>query len=282
MIKITAQNKYGQQIQLTGNPAIKLAQVTGLTPPPANINTSALATKDGSIFNSSHVQNRNIVLTIYPAQKIEQTRVNLYQYFKTKQYIKLHIQTALRRVWIEGYIESIDGDLYENPQKMQVSIICPDPYFKSEDTTVVSFTNVTGELEFPINFPAAGIEISTLEQYSQELIYNQSDDETGVVVELYAGGTVSGITLTNETTGQSFTINQEMNEGDEIILNTRRGEKRLSLVIGGITTNIINTMDPGSDWFTLVPGDNIFNYQCEEGAENLNVKLILQPIFEGV
>lgn len=258
MIQITAVNEYNQQIQLTGSASIKLTQVTGLTPPKANVNTSALATKDGSIFNSSRVQNRNIVLTIYPAKSIEQTRVDLYKYFKTKHPIKLKIQTATRRVWIEGRIESMEGDLFAKSQKIQISIICPDPYFKSETTTVVAFENLTADMN------------------------NQSDDETGVVVELTATGAAQGITITNTTTGESFTTNQQMAQGDKIILNTRRGEKSLVLVAGGTTTNIINTMEPGSDWFSLIPGHNIFTIQAEAGVANLTARLILQPIFEGV
>lgn len=258
MIQITAVNEYNQQIQLTGNPAIKLTRVTGLTPAKASVNTSALATKDGSIFNSSHVQNRNIVLTIYPAQNIEQTRVNLYQYFKTKHPIKLNIQTATRRVWIDGYIESMEGDLFDKAEKIQISIICPDPYFKSETTTVVNFENAAATIN------------------------NTSDDETGAVVELTASGSVSDITITNTTTGESFATNQPMTAGDKIILNTRRGEKSLTLVSGGVTTNIINTMEQGSDWFSLIPGNNAFTCQAVVGAENLTTRLTLQPIFEGV
>lgn len=258
MIQIIAKNEYNQQINLTGNPAIKLTRVTGLTPPKANINTSALATKDGSIFNSSHVQNRNIVLTIYPAKTIEQTRVNLYQYFKTKHPIKLNIQTATRRVWIDGYIESMEGDLFDKAEKIQISIICPDPYFKSETATVVDFDSDT------------------------KTITNTSDDETGVVVEITASGAAQGITLTNETTGESFSSNQQLAEGDKMILNTRRGEKSLTLVSGGTTTNIINTMEPGSDWFALIPGANSISYEAEQGGANLSVRLTLQPIFEGV
>jgi hypothetical protein len=258
LVQITATNEYNQQINLTSNPAIKLTRVTGLTPAKAAVNTSALATKDGSIFNSSHVQNRNIVLTIYPAQNIEQTRVNLYQYFKTKHPIKLHIQTATRRVWIDGYIESMEGDLFDKAEKIQISIICPDPYFKSEDTTVVDFESDT------------------------ETITNASDDETGVVVEITATGAAQGITITNETTGESFSSNQQLAEGDKMILNTRRGEKSLTLVSGGTTTNIINTMEQGSDWFPLIPGANTISYEAEQGAENLTARLTLQPIFEGV
>lgn len=258
MIQITATNEYNQQINLTGNAAIKLTRVTGLTPPKANVNTSALATKDGSIYNSSRVQNRNIVLTIYPAQSIEQTRVNLYQYFKTKHPIKLNIQTATRRVWIEGYIESMEGDLFDKAEKIQISIICPDPYFKSETATVVDFDSAS------------------------ETITNTSDDETGVVVEITATGAAQGITITNETTGKSFSSTQQLVEGDKMILNTKRGEKSLTLVSGGTTTNIINTMEQGSDWFPLIPGANTISYEAEQGGANLSVRLTLQPIFEGV
>lgn len=282
MLEVIAENKAGQQLKLSHNPYYTLMAVSGVTPPKANINTANLATKDGSVFNSSMLNNRNIVLTVLPVLRVEQARLNLYKVFKSKQYIKLYFKTASRNVWIEGYIESMETDLYANPQKIQISVICPDPYLKAVEQTVVNFSNVTNEFVFPVDFVSAGVVLSTFSQDNQVDVYNDSDDETGFIAQFYMSGTVNGITLINDSTGQSFSINYAFGEGDELILNTKRGEKSVILVSGGVQTNLINYMEVNSDWITLQTGDNLISYTTSSGLENLFVKVILQPIYEGV
>lgn len=283
MLQVIIENKYGEQLNLSNNDDYSLIQVGGLTPPTATINTGVLATKDGSVFNSSRLNDRNITLMIVPRHSIERTRINLYKYIKSKQYIKLWIKNGTRDVWIDGYVESMEGDLFENPQKMQASIICPDPYFKSRETVVTSFSKVTAGFTFPFSIDDDGIAISTMELYTEQNIYNPSDDETGIVVELYARtDRVLEPTLYNQTTGEKFTVSYELTAGDKIILNTKRGEKSLVAIHEGVETNIINNMTRDSKWFTLIAGDNIFSYSCVYGAENLQVTTTLQPIYEGV
>lgn len=283
MLTVIVENKYGERLNLTNNTDYALIKVGGLTPPTAVINTGVLATKDGSVFNSSRLNNRNITLMIVPHHRIETTRINLYKYIKSKQYIKLWIKNGLRDVWIEGYVESVEGDLFENPQKVQVSIICPDPYFKSRETAVTTFSKVTPGFTFPFSIDENGVALSTAEVYTEQNVYNPSDDETGIIIELYAkGDRVLEPTIYNQTTGESFTVKHEMANGDKVIINTRRGEKSLTSIHDGVETNIINSMLRGSNWFTLITGDNIFSYSCLYGAENLQVTATLQPIYEGV
>lgn len=282
MLRIIAENKHGDQINLTSNPDYQLLQVTGLTPPTAVINTSKVATTDGSKFNSSSLDTRNIVLTIAPRGNVEGSRINLYKCFKSKQYIKLHLINGRRKVWIEGYIDNMDGDLYSNPQIIQVSIICPDPYFKDENEENTKFSDVMGAFTFPFSVGSEGVELSTISGYSERNIYNGSDDEVGTVIELMATGAVTDPTIYNLTTGESITIEYEMSVGDKIIINTRRGEKSVKAIVKGIESNIINSMTRASKWLTLLAGDNICTYTCVSGAENLIVNINYQSIYEGV
>lgn len=258
MIKATVTNKYGQSLTLTQNRALAVAQITGLTPPPATINTTPIATKDGSLFNSAAVENRNIVFLIYPTGAPEPQRVNLYQFFKLKQDIRLDFETATREVYITGYVESIEGDLYENPQALQISVICPDPYFNAQEEIEASFDTTPEELT------------------------NPSDEESGAVFEITASGAASNITITNETTGESFTINEDFLAGDVLTLNTKRGEKSLTLTRGGTTTNILNAMAPSSRWLSIIPGVNALSLTAAAGSENLSATATLRPIFEGI
>lgn len=257
-LKLKITNKYSESITLTQNSAFSVAQVTGLTPPLATINTAPIATKDGSLFNSAFLENRNIVILLYPTGAPETQRVNLYKYLKAKQKIRLELETKTRAVYIDGYIESLEGDLYENPQSLQASIICPDPYFKAKTPIVKIFPD------------------------SSEEINNTSDEESGAVFELTAAGAVVNPTITNDTTGESFTITYNLQTGDVITLNTRRGEKSLTLTRNGTTTNILNAMSPSSRWITVIPGANTVSYTAASGSADLALKMTLVPIFEGI
>ena len=258
MVKIIAENKYGQEIQLTGNSNYQVVSISGITPPRANVNTTRLATQDGSVFNSSYLQNRNIVMKIQPVRNIEQARLNLYKFFKVKDYVKLRFTTKQRTVWTEGYIESLEIDLNENPQFAQVSIICPYPYLKAINPIVTLFAD------------------------GSAVVDNPSDEDGGAVFELLATGAVSVPEIINVTTMESFAINKTIDNGDKIILNTRRGEKGLWLIHNGEATNIINDMIHGSSWISLRSGENRLGISALDGETNLEGNVTLEPIFEGV
>ena len=53
MFTLIAENKYGQQLELTHNSAYEVIEIDGLDPPDAIINTTRNANADGSVFNSS-------------------------------------------------------------------------------------------------------------------------------------------------------------------------------------------------------------------------------------
>lgn len=283
MLQVIAENKYNQQINLTQNGNYALLSVGGLTPPAAIINTAVIATSDGAVFNSSRLGTRNIVLTIAPLNSIETNRINLYKYFKAKQYIKLYLENNTRSVWIDGYIDKIDGNLYSEKQQLQISIICPDPYFKDTATGLYTFSNVIDLFEFPFAIEETpGIPISEMGEYVEIAITNNSDDETGVIITLLANDNVTNPTIYNMTTNENFALNISMETGDIITIDTRRGHKTVTLNRDSVITNILNDMNQGSTWLTLPVGDNIFSYTCDTGAEYLNVSVELQPIYEGV
>lgn len=282
MLYVTIENKYGEQLDLTGNNDYILLSVSGLTPPTATINTTVIQTMDGAAFNSSRLNTRNIVLTILPQCSVEKNRINLYKYIKSKQYIKLYLKNARRNVWIDGYIESVDGDLYEQPQQIQVSIICPDPMFKTVKETYYNFSNVVDLFKFPFAIDETGVPISEVSDYQFINVVNDSDDETGVVIELTATGNVVEPIIHNTTTGDTFRLNIEMLAGDLITINTRKGKKGVTLTREGVTTNIINKVERGSKWFNLLVGDNIFAYSTAHGSTALSVTIILQTVYEGV
>ena len=257
MLEIIAENAQGTQLKFSEHTEYAVTKVTGINPPNANINTSELATMDGSIFNSAFLQNRNIVLTIYPQNDIESARIYLYGFFRTKKYIKLYFKNGARNVWIDGRVESIAVDPYSDKENLQISVICPNPWLKDVTATETTLSGST-------------------------TVKNNSDDEVGLVATVTVTGAAQGFTLANATNGQSFTVDYTFQSGDVLTLNTRRGEKRVSLLRSGNTVNLLNYIDLGSKWVSLEIGNNSLSFTATSGAGNMSCKVAVQTIYEGM
>lgn len=282
VIKIVAENTKGEQLALYDNSDYVVTSVSGLNPANANINTAVTATFDGSTFKSSRVNQRNIVIEIVLDGDIEQSRLNLYKYFKTKNKVTLYLTTQRRDVYTVGYVETFEVDLFENRQKAQISIICPYPYFVDITADINEFSITTDNFQFPFSIAAAGIPFSDTVINSRKSIINNGDVESGVIIQLRATGTVLNPKIYNEDTNEYFMLNIEMQEGDVVEINTNKGEKGVTHTKNGVTSNIINDMVSGSSWFQLEAGDNMFLYTADEYPANLRCTFIHSDKYGGV
>lgn len=282
MYKLIVENEKGEQLELTHNPAYTITSVDGLYPPSATINTAVSATLDGSKFNSSRVNNRNIVIELYIESPCEQNRIELYRYVKSKRHIKLYYSNGVRDVFIEGYVETVPINIFDQKQKVQISIICPSPFFKGVETNLIEFSSVNDLFEFPFDIAEAGIEFSSLQLHVEKPIINGGDVVNGVEITLRSRGLVLNPKIYNTETKEYFILNFEMQAGDEITINTSVGNKFVALLRDGVETNIINKLQPGSTWLQLQPGDNVFTYEADEYVENLYCVFVQTSLYEGV
>lgn len=282
MIQITVENTRGEKLNLTNDPLYVVTRIDGLNPPNANINTAVTATFDGSTFKSSRTNERNIVIEIVLDNNIENGRINLYKYFKSKSKCTLFLKTGQREVYTVGYVESFECDLFENRQKAQVSLICPYPYFVDIKDDIVNFSVTNDCFEFPFSIAAEGIAFSETIINSRRSIINNGDVDCGLIIKLHATSTVLNPKIYNEDAGQYFILNTELKEGDEIVINTNKGEKGVMMTVDGVTSNIINSVEPGSSWFQIEPGDNMFLYTADEYPENLHCTFIHSDNYGGV
>ena len=279
MFTAKVKNKRGDSLVLFPSRDYAVS-IEGLTPGAAVLNFSAVGVNDGSIYNSGRKENRNIVLQIRPLRDIERSRIALYKVFKLKSLCEFYFKNGSRDVFIEGYVESIDGDLFEEGQSIQVSIICNKPNFKALQETVADISSVVPLIAFPLSIAAAGVEFSRIEKAVEKNVYNSGDAESGMEIEMRAAGEVSNPTIYDEA-GNSFGIKIDMVEGDKITINTNKGEKSVTLLKDGVETNIINKVIPNPTWFTLQPGDNVFMYSADN-PDLLQIVFKHYAQFEGV
>lgn len=282
MYSLIVENEKGEQMELTNNRNYDVLEVAGTNPPVAAINTVNVAGLDGSRFNSSRVEQRNIVIALNIHHPIEANRLALYNLFRVKRWVKLYYQNSHRNVYIEGYVESFENNPWTQLQQPQISIICPKPFWLSAADTVVSFSNSQALFEFPFSIPAAGIEFSRREQIAMTSV-DVGEIETGGIIQFYATtNQILNPKFYNRTTQQFFGLDFDMYQGDLITVNTQQGQKSVTLLREGVTTNILADRTAGSTWLTFIPGENELSFDADEGAANLQVSLTLTQKFEGV
>ena len=284
MFKITLENEYGKKLVFNEmNSPFTIIEIDGLNPPEATINTSLNANLDGGKFNSSKVNMRSLNIVIAITQNAEQSRLKLYSVLKIKKYIKMYYESPLRDVYIEGYIEAMPISHFENPQKMTLSILCPQPYFKCAQEIINEASTVKPMLHFQFaTTKEKPVPFSYTEIVSVFNIANDGDVETGLIIELYARNTVNNPKIFNYKTSEFFGVNFNMQAGDVIEINTNKGQKSIRLLREGTYTNLFRNRMKGSTWFELLADENIFTFEAEYGVDNLLVSFKHYNLYEGV
>lgn len=306
MIKsVTVTNHLGKSIKLELERPEKsgfvILDISGLGASKADINSTELSNSDGSVYTSARVNSRNIVfkLQAYPNvyQTAEDVRLASYKYFPIKKKVTMLFETENRLCEISGYVESNEPDVFSKEVTMNISIICPDPYFYSAGeggVTTTLFYGVEPQFEFPFSNESLTenlIEFGDIKNEREQTVYYEGDAEVGIVIFINSTGEVANLTIYNATTKTSLKIDTDklvtmtgskIINGDEIIISTIKGEKSITLNRNGEHINILNSLNRDCDWFQLSTGDNLFAYTTDYGVENLQFLIINRTIYEGV
>lgn len=305
MIKsITVKNYLNDQITLELTRPEKsgfiVKSIDGLGPAKANINVTDISTNDGGIFNSSRLDKRNIVMNLIflqsPTETIEDIRQKSYKYFPIKKKIFITIETDNHISETEGYVESNEPGIFSDMEGTSISIICPNPFFYSKKLNETIFSGVESAFEFPFennSITEPLLELGLIQNKTEQIIVYDGNSEIGMTIYIHAIGDASNITIANNLTRETMVINTDklklllgtetaIIKGDTITINTTQNNKSVTLLREGKTTNILNCVERGSKWFTLVKGDNIFSYDAETGATNLQFYIANRVAYDGV
>lgn len=281
MYTLIVQNKYGEQLELTHNPAYTVYNIEGLDPPDAQINTTHNAGYDGSVFNSAYEKDRTITITMTIESPAEANRIALYRYLKTKFPVRLFYRNGTRDVYIDGFVQSMQIGFFQRKQVIQITIFCPKPNFSGAVSVVQEFNSVEALFEFPFDIEEP-IPFSEIVTGMEKSIINAGDLETGVTITIDAVGTVENPKIYNVDDNTFMILSFNMQDGDTITIDTRQGEKSITLRRGGSDINLIGHMQRNSTWFQLQPGDNVFTTAADAGAENMMVTFTVVDQFQGV
>jgi hypothetical protein len=238
---------------------IQIRNITGLEPVKANVNTSPLGSVDGESFSGSSVPKRNIVVTLglnpdWDEWTMSQLRRLLYAYFMPKLSIRLVLESDdLDTVEIYGYVESCEPVLFSKDGEVQVSIICPDPYFTSVDPIVV--TGVSSDGSDP-----------AIIQYNGSI-------ETGINVEITEAAVPAPAVISIQVGDPSlsnFRIDATVSATKYLVMNSISGKKYVRQIETGtgVITNLLGYVESGYTWPILQPGENEFSVISNAGTQD--------------
>jgi phage-related protein len=165
---------------------------------------------------------------------------------------------------------------------MQISIICPQPYFYETTTNIITFNGIIDLFEFPFSNPIEGMPFSEIMTNQVRQITNSGYIEGGMILEIEATGNIVEPKVYNLDTMEHFTLNIELLAGDKLTINTRDRNKSVKLERDGVVSNVINTIAQDSTWLKAAIGVDNFTYATVYGDENLNLTIYYNNLFQGV
>lgn len=298
-VKVTNHNHESMTLDLfrPEDSGIIISNIEGLGPPSATINSDEVATVDGGIFTSARMGQRNIVFTLSPMfhPTVEDSRLKIYKYFPVKKKISLYFQTDRRYAECTGYVESNQPTIFTKQESVQVSVVCPDPFFYEHDITEIAFAGVIPLFQFPFqnaSLTSPLIEFGEIRDDNRTTLHYKGDADTGVQITIHVvSGTAEDIVLWNVDTRERMRIDTtkiesvtgvKLSQGDDIEINTKIGQKSIRLLHNGKYWNIISCINKDADWFQLTAGANRFTFTAKEGEKSLKVTFRYRNAYGGI
>ena len=236
---------------------IQVRNITGLDPVKAAVNTSSFGSVDGAAYIGSNVASRNIVLTLHPnpdwnTWTFESLRRLIYTYFMPKLLTRLVFRSNdIPPVEIYGYVEDVSVTQFAKDVEIQVSIICPDPYFTAVDPVIVAGRSWTSSEYNRITIDYKG---SIETGFNVKL--TQSSGNAPNIVDIQVG-TPTESEFRVETSSGNIPI---LDSSNYLVVNSIAGQRYVQNVslATGVITNLLPKVRQGSQWVTLRPGQQTF------------------------
>ncbi|QOV10941.1 phage distal tail protein [Viridibacillus arvi] len=271
METITFTNSRGETVKF-GGPPFYLQSVTGLGDVTAQIQKQKSPFQDGSTFLDALLDEREVEITFLIVADLEQNygdvskaRARIAQICNPKlgpgilKYENDYVVRIIDAIASHVPIYGDNGERTKTLQKSTISFIAHDPYWKS--LKVDEEPAFKPLFQFPFSGPfQMGI------QRDERIIENDGDSETPIFVEFF--GPAKNPQIINETTGQFVKVNQNLLEGERMIIDTSEDNKSVFFVNElGESRNVFHWIDLGSTFFKLVIGENKIKYSADSDIQ---------------
>lgn len=267
-------------LPLWENDYFVVSNIDGMTAAAVNVSSNTVYSMDGDRITNMQAQPREIIidLTIKQNVSVEAAKAYVLQFVKPKQDATLQLKYDLRGVEqnrvISGKVSHIELPRFTDNAVMQITLYCPQPYWEDAEFIVGYISDILNLHHFQIAW-AEPLPMGVYNTTRTREIINQGDAAVGMVITLTAQGAVVNPVLYNNLTGEYIGINDTLAVGDEIVINTIRGQK--SITKNGV--NVLSKLRAGSTWLQLDAGSNIFLMDADSGASEMYFALTFKQAY---
>lgn len=218
-----------------------LETVDGLDPVKATITSSSFAQLDGTQYQASRREERNITMRIslepdWGVETVRDLRRSLYAYFMPKSAVDLRFySTDEDPVWISGRVESFETALFSAEPAVDISIICFDPDFYDPNTVVVNAATTSDVVTIPLEYDGSV--------------------ETGVVFTLNVNRSLNAFSIYVDE--QQLDFEGTLQNLDVLKISTVGGSKYARIIRADTEMSFLYGVTPQSKWIELQPGENM-------------------------
>ena len=265
-------SQWGGTLDLVNNDLFTLVNVDGLTTAATNISSIVIGGIDGDIVNNIQAQPRGIIfdLRIKNGVNVENAKRAILQIIKLKQKCTLQWTQNEKTRTITGTVDGVTMPRFSDAVTMQVSIHCGDPFWQDLNE-IISEINEFIPLHYFTDYPndmlyfvEEGIPFGEYDLSRTRTFNNTGDVAVGMTIEVIALDAVTNPIIYAQN-GQFFGVGYGsrslvMSEGDVLVINTRAGEK--SVTLNGISQ--LDKIKPQSTWIQLQAGENEFSIDSNE------------------
>ena len=293
MEKITFINSKGQSIQLGNDGPFILTKIEGTGAVNVDIQTQKSPYQDGESYIGNTLEPRPLSIEVMVLaenlHEMAKHRHKLLQVFNPKlEQGKLIYQLGniKREIKAISELAPVFPDAEDFKDSMQPGLIqlyCPNPFWEDLEEGKEEIALWISDWEFPVDIPAEGMEFGHRATTLIKNIINNGDVPCGMRIEFKALATVVNPSIFDFNTREFIKVKRNLLAGEKLIINTSFGNKRVELMkSNGTIENVFHYIDLKSTFIQLDVGDNLIQYDAEEGIDNLEVSIYHKPLYIGV
>ena len=287
---IICRNKYGVEVRFSydEDAPLFLEGIDGVMKVTNKVTTSENTTVDGSTYQGSTTSERNIVITAHTSKNHLYYRNLLYKCFMPKTTGTLTYMEEDEKRIIDYEVEDIEVDEKGVVRNAVISLICPDPFFKDEEDTIVTMAGWQPRFEFSHCFwPEKEPFGERVAEIIKEIDNDSAADNIGIEILIEAMGAVTNPAIYHAEQDIFIKVGTDslplyLGRGEIVKITTGTNDKNVYLIQGEVITKINEYLDEESDFIQLIHGSNTFTYAADEGRDYMNVSIIYRLRYLGV
>jgi len=283
---ITYTNADGLSTVISNVAPFVLTKLTGFEAAKNNVYTSKNVLQDGATATGSSLDMAERTITglmrADTATELEERRRYLSRAFTAKADGTLQYECGNLTKTCTCKVETLTfGDIIINTQAFDIVLLCPNPFWQDTSESISEIAEWIGLFHFPLEIPAAGIEMVYRSPSLIINVNNPGDVPCGIRIVFTAIGALTNPSLLNVDTQEYIKVKKAMVSGEQITITTHFGNKKVYDLLDGVTTRILN-LDLNSTFLQLAVGENLIRYNADSGIDNLECKIYYSPQYLGV